>query len=132
MYIDSVVSAPASAAEFQPRATDARPAADTLRAVDAARSAEAARFAAATKASEPAPTAALVRAAAAQIDAYLRSNGRSLEFRVDQDSHRVVVSVHDAATGEVIRQIPDEEVLRTARVLSEALAESSVVLDTKA
>ena len=132
MYIDSVGSAPASAAEFQPRATDARAASDTSRAVEAARLAEAARVAAATKTSEPAPTAALVRAAAAQIDAYLRSNGRSLEFRVDQDSHRVIVSVHDAATGEVIRQIPDEEVLRTARALSETLAKRSFVLETQA
>ena len=91
-----------------------------------------ARAAAVAKLVDAPPPATQVRAAAAQIDAYLRSNGRSLEFRVDQESHRVVVSVRDAVSGEVIRQIPDEEVLRTARALSESLAQSSVVLDTKA
>jgi flagellar protein FlaG len=52
---------------------------------------------------------------AAQLESYLRSVGRSLQFSVDADSGRTVVSVRDSATGEVIRQIPNAEALRLAQ-----------------
>lgn len=58
-----------------------------------------------------------IERAAAQIDSYMKSVNRSLEFRVDKDSGRTVVSVRDAETGELIRQIPGEEVLRMARYM---------------
>jgi flagellar protein FlaG len=70
---------------------------------------------------KPAPKApvidmnAAVRAAAKQIDSYLRSVGREVEFRVDDDTGMTVVTVRETATGEVIRQIPNEEVLQLAR-----------------
>lgn len=64
-----------------------------------------------------APDAA--RAVARQIEAYLRSNGRSVEFSVDADSGRTVVSVRDKETGELIRQIPGDEVLRIAQAMKE-------------
>lgn len=54
---------------------------------------------------------------AAQLESYLRSVGRSLQFRIDTASGRTVVSVRDSATGEVIRQIPNEEALRLAQAL---------------
>ncbi len=47
------------------------------------------------------------------MEKYVRSVGRSLQFRVDEDSGRVVVSVRDPSTGELIRQIPSEEALRS-------------------
>jgi flagellar protein FlaG len=43
---------------------------------------------------------------------------RYLEFQVDEQSGRTVVTVKDRNTGEVIRQIPSEEILRLARNLS--------------
>src|SRR5262249_44125328 len=55
---------------------------------------------------------------AKQIESYLRSNGRSLEFYVDQSTHRTVVTVRDAATGEIVRQIPPEEAQRLAQSLN--------------
>jgi flagellar protein FlaG len=58
---------------------------------------------------------AAVRAAARQIDSYLRSVSREVEFRVDDESGVTVVTVRNTATGEVIRQIPNEEVLQLAR-----------------
>jgi flagellar protein FlaG len=64
-----------------------------------------------------APEAA--RAVAKQIEDYLRSVNRSLEFRVDADTGRTIVSVRDSATGELIRQIPGEEVLRIAQAMKE-------------
>ncbi len=60
-----------------------------------------------------------VKVAAEQIESYLRKNGRTLEFRVDDDTGRIVVSVRDAAMGALIRQIPSEEILRLARALGE-------------
>ena len=50
---------------------------------------------------------------------YLRSNGRDLEFRVDADTNAMVITVREAASGEVIRQIPSEEALQMRRYLDE-------------
>jgi flagellar protein FlaG len=72
--------------------------------------------------SERAATASSVKAAAQQIDSYLKSIGRNLDIHVDQDTGRTVVTVRDAATGDVIRQIPNEETLRLARSLGESAA----------
>lgn len=60
-----------------------------------------------------------VRAVAQQIEAYLRSVNRSLEFRVDADTGRTIVTVRDSETGELIRQIPGDEVLRIAQAMRE-------------
>ena len=60
---------------------------------------------------------AAVKAAAAQIDSYLKSVGREVQFRVDDDTGMTVVTVRATATGDVIRQIPNEEVLQLARSL---------------
>jgi flagellar protein FlaG len=65
-------------------------------------------------------------AAAAQIESYLRSVGRQVQFSIDSASGRTVVSVRDADTGDVIRQIPSEEALRLAQSLG---AQSSSLLD---
>jgi flagellar protein FlaG len=43
----------------------------------------------------------------------------SLRFSVHEDTHRIVVSVLNADTDEVIRQIPTEEVLALAERLNE-------------
>jgi flagellar protein FlaG len=57
------------------------------------------------------------RAVAERIRQYLRETGRELDFRIDADTDRMVVVVRDQHTGEVIRQIPSEEILRIARSL---------------
>ena len=58
-----------------------------------------------------------MEAVARQIESYLRSIGRMLEFRVDEDSGRTVITVRDSRTGETVRQIPGDEALRLARAL---------------
>jgi flagellar protein FlaG len=58
-----------------------------------------------------------MKSAAEQIESYLRSIGRALEFSIDEDTGRTVVTVRDSATGETIRQIPSEEALRLAHAL---------------
>lgn len=69
--------------------------------------------------SRPAPTLDQVRAAAEQIEKFLKSSGRALDFHVDQDSGLVVVVVRDSASGDVIRQIPTEEALHLAQTLTD-------------
>jgi flagellar protein FlaG len=85
------------------------------------------QVAAPAPASEPAvhqpvaaPTFDAVKAAAKQIDSYLKSVGRNLDIHVDRDTGRTIVQVRDAETGDVIRQIPNEETLRLARSLGES------------
>lgn len=58
----------------------------------------------------------------------MAASQRNLSFRVDQDSGRTVITVLDAVTKEVIRQIPSEEVL----VVSQALEAQRGLLDAHA
>jgi flagellar protein FlaG len=84
----------------------------------------------------PAPvehaSASQVRAAAEQIDSYLKSTGRNLDIHVDKETGEMIVTVRDAETGEVIRQIPNEETLRLAKVLNSQANVSSAILDLSA
>ena len=58
-----------------------------------------------------------MRAVAKQIEAYLKANGRDLQFSVDQATGRTVITVRDSSTGAVVRQIPDAEALRISQAL---------------
>jgi flagellar protein FlaG len=57
-----------------------------------------------------------IEAVAKQLESFLKRVSRSLEFHVDDASGRMVCSVRDAQTGDLIRQIPNEEVLRMAEL----------------
>lgn len=63
-----------------------------------------------------------------QIDSFLRSMNKSLQFRLDESTGRMIVSICDSETGEVIRQVPGEEALRIAQSLESRL---SGMLDEK-
>lgn len=56
---------------------------------------------------------------ASKLQEFVNLIDKQLEFRVDDDSGRHVVTVSDKLSGDVIRQIPSEEVLRLARNLSD-------------
>ncbi len=47
-----------------------------------------------------------MKAAAEQIESYLKSVGRDLQFSIDQDTGETVITVRDSSTGEIVRQIP--------------------------
>jgi len=64
--------------------------------------------------------------AVSDISSYVQNLQRDLQFRVDSDLGRMVISVVDSKTKEVIRQIPNEEVLARARFLEEQAAGSDV------
>jgi flagellar protein FlaG len=55
--------------------------------------------------------------ALAEISEFVQNNGRQLNFSVDEGSQKNVVKVTDSETGEIIRQIPSEEVLRLSERL---------------
>ena len=55
-----------------------------------------------------------VEAAAQQMQSFVSSMGRNLNFSIDGSTGYHVVRVTNPSTGEVIRQMPSEEVLRLA------------------
>lgn len=54
-----------------------------------------------------------------QLNEQAKKNSFNLNFSFDQASQHVVVRVKDAHSGEVVRQIPDETVLRLASHLED-------------
>jgi len=55
-----------------------------------------------------------VEAAAQQMQSFVSSMGRNLDFSIDGSTGYHIVRVTNPSTGEVIRQMPSEEVLRLA------------------
>ncbi|MCA7086449.1 flagellar protein FlaG [Cupriavidus sp. DB3] len=58
-----------------------------------------------------------IRQAIGELTEVLRTTSIGLRFEIDEVTHRVVTKVIDKETGELIRQMPTEEVLRFARAL---------------
>jgi flagellar protein FlaG len=65
-----------------------------------------------------------------KMDDFVNSINKGLSFRVDEELGRDVVTIYEASTGDIIRQIPDEEMLiilrRLAAVSSGVFIEESV------
>ncbi len=57
----------------------------------------------------------------------LESVQRNLQFKIDDSTKQVVMSIVDKATGELIKQIPSEEVLALAQRLQETNGEGAIV-----
>lgn len=74
---------------------------------------------AATEGSPSAVGEAGLRNVIQEANQYFQSINRNLEFSVDEDVNRTVVRVVDTDTGELIRQIPSEEMLQLARHMRE-------------
>ncbi|MGL5429451.1 MAG: flagellar protein FlaG [Vibrio sp.] len=53
-----------------------------------------------------------------QMNDFVKSINKSLSFRLDQESGREVVTIYEASTGDIIRQIPEEEMLEVLRRLA--------------
>jgi flagellar protein FlaG len=61
-----------------------------------------------------------VAEAVREINTSLQSRSVGLQFELDEDTDKMIVKVVDRTSGEVIRQIPSEEVVRIAKVLGKA------------
>lgn len=55
-----------------------------------------------------------IELAVQEVQAFLQVQNRNLAFSIDEDTKRSVVTVKDSESGDVIRQIPSEEVLKLA------------------
>jgi len=54
-----------------------------------------------------------------QLNDQAKRNGRDLNFRVDEAIDRTVITVRSKHTGEVVRQIPSETVLKVAHSIED-------------
>ncbi|MCB1843404.1 MAG: flagellar protein FlaG [Halioglobus sp.] len=81
----------------------------------------------------PAAETASIEQAAAVVEEYLQASSRSLRFAVDAESGVNMFTVVDGSTGEVIRQVPSEEVLAAARYIADHGGDvaSGTLLDTR-
>lgn len=52
-----------------------------------------------------------IESAVAEVSEFVQAKNRQLDFSIDEKSQRSVVRVTDSESGDVIRQIPSEEVL---------------------
>lgn len=57
--------------------------------------------------------------AVAKVESFLKVQNRDLAFTIDDETKRSVVTVKDSQSGDVIRQIPSEEVLKLAERIQE-------------
>ncbi|WP_334036418.1 flagellar protein FlaG [Alteromonas macleodii] len=57
--------------------------------------------------------------AVAKVESFLKVQNRDLAFTIDEETNRSVVTVKDSQSGDVIRQIPSEEVLKLAERIQE-------------
>lgn len=65
---------------------------------------------------QPSPS---LDAALARLTEALRTASVSVQFEIDTTSHRVITKVMDKASGEVIRQIPTEELVRISDAMTQ-------------
>ncbi|MFT3907077.1 MAG: flagellar protein FlaG [Steroidobacteraceae bacterium] len=56
---------------------------------------------------------------AEQVDAYLRASGHDMKFSVDDETGQTIVRIYNSSTGDLVRQIPSEDLVRLARALKE-------------
>lgn len=63
-----------------------------------------------------------------RLNDQMKSNGRQLNFSIDKAIDRTVIQVKNAETGEVIRQIPNETMLRVAHSIEDV---KGMLLDEK-
>ena len=62
------------------------------------------------------------------LNEQMRATGRNLNFSLDQALNRTIITVKNSHTGEIVRQIPDETVLRVAHNIEKL---KGILLDEK-
>ncbi|WP_176513112.1 flagellar protein FlaG [Pseudomonas faucium] len=82
----------------------------------------------AVTAAEKSSDAEKVKNAVSEIEKFLSSTRRNLQFSTDEESGKIVVKVIASETGELIRQLPSEEALRIAHSLHDV---NSLLFDAK-
>ncbi|MFC3025604.1 flagellar protein FlaG [Vibrio zhugei] len=68
---------------------------------------------------------------AEQINDFVKSMNKDLSFKMDKESGREVVTIYEASTGDIIRQIPEEEMLVVLRRLAKEQDHKSGLVNAK-
>ena len=66
-----------------------------------------------------APAQAVVEQAVEKVKQHIEMTNSTLDFSIDEDSGKTIVRITDRATGDLIRQVPSEEMLQIARSLDQ-------------
>lgn len=86
---------------------------------------EAPRVEAERPAATRAPVESEVREAVREANRHFQEQSLNLQYSMDDDTKKMIIRLVDATSGEVIRQIPSEEMLAIARALDRAMASGS-------
>ena len=62
-----------------------------------------------------------VKQAVADLQSFVQGLDRDLSFRLDESIDRSIITVRDANTNQLVRQIPAEEIVEIARDIKESL-----------
>ena len=73
-----------------------------------------------------------VKSAAKEVNSMLQAVNRNLEFKVDDSTNKLVVKIVDSKSGEVVRQIPSEDVLVFMKRMQELEGNQGSVLQDRA
>ncbi|CAV17806.1 MULTISPECIES: flagellar protein FlaG [Vibrio] len=65
-----------------------------------------------------------------KVNEFISSLNKGVAFKVDEETGRDVVTIYETTTGDIIRQIPDEEMLEILRRLA-AQTSNSGILEAK-
>ena len=104
----------ASAVQAQPAAPPAQPATQTAAAVPAVTPVEKAPVVKVEPLVDPDEMRANLEAAIEKLNEQVARNGRGLNFAIDEKLNRPIITVRNTATGEVVRTIPNEVVIKVA------------------
>lgn len=66
------------------------------------------------------PTREQIEQAASRVSEVLRGRTSRVEINIDPDLHQAVIKIFNGESGEVIRQIPSEELVELAKYLDQA------------
>lgn len=66
------------------------------------------------------------REAARLLQQFLQESGHDMKFMVDKVTGKTIVRIYNRASGELVRQVPSEEVVRIAELLRQDTAGSAI------
>lgn len=75
-----------------------------------------------------------VTAAISEVEAFMQDNQRTLNFEMAEKDNRVIITVIDQETKEVIRQIPPDDLVRMSDAIKsgDSLANGGILIQSKA
>jgi flagellar protein FlaG len=60
------------------------------------------------------------------LQEYLQQAGHSMKFTVDKATGMTIVRIYNSASGELVRQVPSEEIVRVAALLREEMQRRTI------